>query len=194
MSRVRSFVLASLIVVGTQAAGAAVVWDEGVHGDLSNDRLAPTPLVLQVGTNTIIGTTVQGDVDYFGIGVFGDARLTQIVLTSFTSADDLAFLAIQSGSFITETTTAPNVANLLGWTHPSAALVGTDILDNLAAGAGAIGFTPPLGPGFFSFWMQQTQPQVVGYSFDLVVVPEPSVAALLALGLGALAIARRGHA
>ena len=71
--------------------------------------------------------------------------------------------------------------------HPGEHLLGTDILDDLGEGDGAIGFTPPLGPGTYSFWLQQVNDPFTAYGLDFVVVPEPASAALLALGLTALA-------
>ena len=83
------------------------------------------------------------------------------------------------------------MANLLGWVHLSSSLLGTDVLDNIGTGPGAIGFLPPLGPGTYSFWLQQTGGSLTTYGLDLVVVPEPTAAALLALGLLGLAASRR---
>jgi hypothetical protein len=184
-SSFRSLALAWLAVAAFAPTAAAVtIWSEGVDGDLSGNRLAPTSIALGVGTNSIVGTTIAGDVDFFTVTVPSGASFGQLVLASLVSTDDLAFLAIESGPIITSTGSA---ANLLGWIHPSAAFLGTDILDDMALGAGALGFTPPLGPGTYAMWMQQTQPQSVSYQLDLVLVPEPSAAALLALGLGGLA-------
>ena len=117
----KSIALAALAVAGfTQSATAATIWDEGIDGDLSGDQAAPTVLVVGVGSNSITGVTQTGDVDFFTFTVPDGANLAQIILTSFDSADDLAFLAIQSGPVITDTTSA---ANLLGWVHASATFV-----------------------------------------------------------------------
>ena len=85
----------------------------------------------------------------------------------------------------------PSAGPLLGYVHTAGTLRGTDILDDMGAGFGAMQFTPPLGPGDYSFWMQQINAVLTTYTFDLVVVPEPSVAALLAAGLVGLAVTRR---
>lgn len=193
MSRFRTIALAGLVAAAfADPATAVSVWDEGVNGDLSGNQAAPTVLAIGLGTNSITGTTQAGDVDFFTITVPDGARFTQLLLTSFESTDDLAFLAIESGPVITDTNSA---TNLLGWLHPSAAFVGTDVLDDLALGAGALTFTPPLGPGTYTLWMQQLNPEPVAYGFDLVIepiaIPEPPMAALFALGLVALAVARR---
>ena len=178
------------------SAAAVTIWDESVNGDLSGDQAAPTALPIGLGTNSIAGTA-DADQDFFTITVPDGANFTQLLLTSFESTDDLAFLAIQSGPMITDLTTPDN---LLGWLHTSAAFVGTDILDDLALSdsAGAIGFTVPLGPGTYTLVMQQTNPGLVAYGFDLIIepvaMPEPPMAALFALGLCVLAVARRRRA
>lgn len=195
MFRDRIVILAALVAAAFAHSAAAVsIWDEGADGDLSNDPGAPTVLALGSGTNSIAGSSQLGDMDIFTITVPDGASFAQLLLTSFTSTDDLAFLAIEGGPVITDISTP---TNLLGYVHASAAHVGTDILDDVALGAGAIGYTPPLGPGTYTLWMQQTGPELVGYAFDLVIrsepsaVAEPPVTLLFALGLGALAFTRR---
>jgi hypothetical protein len=181
----------ALISIAAALAGpttAATLWNESVNGDLSNVRTAPTNLALAMGSNTITGTTVSGDVDFFTVTVPAGAFFSALTLITFNSADDLAFLAIQSGPIITSTTSP---AAMLGYVHMSAALVGTDVLDDMALGDGALGFTPPLPAGTYAMWTQQLQTQLVSYSFDLVVVPEPTEATLLTAGLLVLAFARR---
>jgi hypothetical protein len=193
MSRFRTVALAGLVAaVITSPAAAVTIWDEGVDGDLSGAQAAPTLLALGLGTNSISGTTLAGDLDFFSITVPAGTGLARLVLTAHESVDDLSFLAIESGPVITDLTSA---TNMLGWLHPSPAFVGADILDDMALGAGAIGFAAPLGPGTYALWMQQTGPEIVAYGFDLIVepaaVPEPPMFGLLALGLVALAAARR---
>lgn len=197
MSRFQTIVLAGLVAATFAHPAAAVsVYDEFVSGDLSGNPAAPTVLAIGLGTNSITGTA-DADQDFFTITVPDGANFTQLLLTSFESTDDLAFFAIQSGPVITDLTTP---TNLLGWLHASASFVGTDILDDLALSdtAGAIGFTVPLGPGTYTLVMQQTNPGLVAYGFDLIiepaVVPEPPMAALFVLGLGALAAMRRRRA
>lgn len=186
----------TLALISTAAAlagpaAAATLWNETANGDLSNVRTSPTNLTLSMGSNTITGTTVSGDVDFFTVTVPAGAFFSALTLITFTSADDLDFLAIQAGPIITSTTSP---AAMLGYVHLSAAFVGTDVLDDMALGDGALGFTPPLPAGTYAMWTQQLQTQIVSYSFDLVVVPEPTEATLLTAGLLVLAFARRRDA
>jgi hypothetical protein len=146
MSRFRTIALAGLVAAAfAQSAAAVTIWDEGTDGDLSTDPAAPTSVTVAIGTNSVIGSTVGSeagpDRDVFTFTVPEGAALTQLLLTSFVSDDDLAALELQAGPVITDPASADE---LLGWLHPSATFVGTDILDDIGQGAGAIGFTGPL--------------------------------------------------
>ena len=193
--RLRPFALAALVAVAhAQSAAAGTVWNEfGPQGDLSNDRLAPTLLSLSSGTNSVTGAVTAGERDYFRITVPDGASLAQIVLAAY-GTNNRGFFAIQEGTQITVDPAAASAAPLLGYVHTAGTLRGTDILDDMGAGFGAMQFTPPLGPGDYSFWMQQVNAVLTTYTFDLVIVPEPSVASLFAAGLVALAIARHRFA
>src|SRR5690242_21909913 len=62
---------------------AAVAYDEGVSGDLSNNGLAPTLISLGVGSNTISGTSGRDqagvvDRDYFTFTLGSNEALTAI--------------------------------------------------------------------------------------------------------------------
>ena len=172
-------------------ANAAVVWNESIHGDFSNDRFNPTLVTLALGVNSVIASTSAGDLEYFTIDLPQGWQLNALTLPSYVGEDRMAFIAVQSGPIFTEPNINPNVANLLGWTHfgPLAANVGTDILDNIGQGQGAIGFEPPLPSGQYTFWVQQIGPQLVTYQFNFIVVPAPSVFG--ALGLAFVAPRRR---
>jgi hypothetical protein len=85
------------------------------------------------------------------------------------------------------------VANILGYTHfgfGTAASQGTNILDDIATGFGAIGFGGTLGPGTYTFWLQQLGSPTT-YALDYVTVPTPGVGGVIAAA-GMLA-GRRGR-
>lgn len=176
-----------LLLAAAPMAHAAVVWNEAVNGDLSNNRLAPTPIALAPGVNSLIATTSAGDREFVSFTV--PAALTSLVQVSWQSQDQTAFIAIQSGPTFTEDPSFPNVANMLGYSHfgPGLAALGTDILPDIGAGAGSIGFTPPLAAGTYTIWLNQTGLASI-YQLDFVVAPSP--ATLLPL-LAFAAIRRR---
>ncbi|MBX9738115.1 MAG: hypothetical protein K2X32_14430 [Phycisphaerales bacterium] len=180
------------VVTGVTAPAAAnTVYNEAITGDLSGNRLAPTNLgVLTPGSNTLLGSTGNADRDYFRITIAPTQSLTNINLVSYVSNDRAAFIGVQAGSTFTEDPNAADVANILGYTliGPNGAPAGSDILDNMGVGGGAIGFTGALGAGTYTFWLQQLGANTT-YTLDFVVVPTPSAAALL--GLGVLSVSRR---
>lgn len=175
---------------------SAATYSEAVNGDLSGNRALPTAINLDPGSNTISATSVAGDVEYFRVNVPAGFRISAITLDSFSAATNLSFVAVQSGAAFTEPPTPPgptNVAQLLGYTHFSAAQVGTNILDDIGVGAGSIGFTGPLTQSTYTFWSQETAGSPSSYTFNVSVTPAPSVPALgvvsvATLGLGLLAL------
>lgn len=183
---------AAVAALLTASASAQSIWDENIDGDLSDDHLNPTgPVNLSLGSNTITGSTISGDRDYITLIVPGELQLSQIFVDSY-SGDDLAFIALQQGTQVTDPD-APVVGDLLGYTHFGTAnnTVGTNILDDIGQGDGAIGFTGPLGPGTYSVWIQETGGVSVSYGLDFIVTDIPAPGALTLLGLAAIAPRRR---
>jgi hypothetical protein len=196
--RQRTFLAAVFTIALAARSAAAFGYFESTSGDLADVGSAPNAFTLVNGANLVVATTTQGDLDYFSVTVPAGLYLNRIDLLQFDSSDDLAFLAVQSGATFTEPPTGTDVGNLLGWTHfgtSGTATLGTNILDDLGAGAGAIGFLPPLHPGTYTFWVQQTDPTPVTYRFFFVgapiPAPEPGTWLTTALGLAFLAASRR---
>ncbi|MDX2118215.1 MAG: hypothetical protein SFY96_08555 [Planctomycetota bacterium] len=185
-----SIVLASFVA---PLAHAGTLYSEAATGDLSGNNFAPTKLgTLTLGSNVLSGVTGGGDRDYFTITVGAGQTLSAITLVTYQSNDGRSFLGVMSGATFSESPAAPNVANMLGYTHfgfATAASQGTNILDDLATGAGAIGFPATLGPGTYSFWLQQLGATTT-YGLDFVVVPSPAPMAML-LGVAGIATRRR---
>lgn len=187
--------LAGVVVALLSARGSAqVVWNESVDGDISGARLSPTSLgTLGTGTYSVIGTLGGGELDYFTFTLGPGTQLSALMLSTYVSADSTAFIGLQAGSVFTESNASPNVANLLGYTHFGPAVLGTDILDNIGTGSGAIGFTGTLPGPTYTFWVQQLGAST-SYQFDLVVIPEPGTYAAVAGGLAfGLAVWRRNQ-
>jgi hypothetical protein len=196
-----TFTLLALLGLSYASVANADDYNEGIDGDLSNNRLAPTVISLDPGSNKITATSVSGDPEYYTVNVAPGFQLSAVTLVSYVSLDSVAFVGLQSGTTFTEPATGTDVTQLLGWLHFGPGLVGTDILDDIGTGPGAIGFTGPLPDDDYTFWSQQTGANATTYTFDLVVSAAPAVPALsggftlvLCAGLGLtllLALRRR---
>ncbi len=65
-------------------------------------------------------------------------------------------------------------AGMLGWVLFYPGMIGTDLLPTMGqAGNGATGFSPPLGPGAYSFRVQDNDgSNAVTYQLKLVLTPQ----------------------
>jgi len=182
--------LGFLFALSAVAAGAqaGVAWDEAVSGDLSDDRLLPTPLTFASGANTVLGSFGGGgpttDRDYFSFVVPAGSRLEAVMVNPGTGiSGGSSFFAMQTGSQITATPAGANVGDLLAFGHYANDAIGTNLLAALLPGGAT-----SLSAGTYAVWVQETG-GTVPFSFDFVItpVPEPAPALLLGIGLGALA-------
>jgi PEP-CTERM motif len=207
---VRSAFIALALGLGS-VASAGVIWNETGNGDLSGDHLAPTVVgTLTHGSNQIFGQTgnpgspdspTTPDRDYFVITVPVGLHLASITVLPGTTSGNVSFIGLQAGSQFT-IPPVPNpssAAGMLGWFHYSPAVIGQDILDDMSIPnrlmSGNSGFTIPLGPGNYAFWVQDTSGGgPFNYGFDLLAVSEPGTIAMMLLGLGGLGFSLRKRA
>jgi len=184
----------------------ALTWDETISGDLSGNGAAPTLLgTLSSGDNFILGTmgSLNGtgplDADIWNFSVPTGYDLTGINLVGYAAAShsllNQSFMAIATGGSISQTDPSNHLSNALwGYGTDSFGNVYTDLLGLLQAGPdfGGIGFSGPLTPGNYTFWIQEGSDQIQ-YKIDFVTspvpVPEPSGALLL--GVAGLWLLRR---
>jgi hypothetical protein len=189
----RAAAAAGLALAGIPAT--ATGYNE-TSGDLSNLNTSPTAVTFGVGSNIISGTTGSTagviDRDYFTFTIAPDQQLTAIMVLDGTTSiagrdpqNPLSFIGLEAGGSLTDPA-APVVGDLLGYTHYGPSLVGTDILDNIGAGAGAQGFSGPLGAGTYSVWIQEANAGTADYVFNFLVasVPESSTWAMMLSGFG----------
>ena len=204
MKAMMNHLLSFLMLLGILLAAspiAALSYDESSSGDLSGDPAAPTSLAFELGTNTVSGE-VDGlfdTRDYLSFSIGDGQALTSLRLLEY--ADTLlpipanrGFHALAAGpsSFIPSPTTA---ARFLGGDHLDSVAVGTDLLSALAnAPLAGTGFSTPLGPGTYTYHVQQTDPIGVRYALEFVVVPEPSTGLLLLSGLALMGSPKRRDA
>lgn len=191
--------LVVLTVVSVPCDGYAVplAYDEVVLGDLSGDTADPTPLHFDIGVNDIrggAGRSLAGpfDLDVFTFTVAPGQWLARISLTEFVPEGSFgtgSFVAIAAGS---------QIAHFDAETHLGDGLVAAtgDLLPLLAEGGpyGAAGFEIPLGPGIYTFWIEEASTRL-GYALEFVIVPEANTILLVASGIAGLACsgARRGR-
>jgi len=194
--RVQRAIQSIFLVVATSFSNgsAATIYNEGISGDLPNSGLEPKLLAVGVGSNQVFGTTgrvTATDRDYFRITLGPGLELTAIIELPGTTAGGVSFIGIEAGSQVTVSTGATEATGLLGWWHYSPADINTNILPEMAVPAeGSAGFTVPLGPGSYSFWIQDFSAGTFDYGFDLVVseTPEPGTAGALLAGLAVMSI------
>lgn len=159
LRRMSKRVVLAAVCMSAAMAHAATIWDEDVSGDLSDNGSAPTPLVMGIGSNQVLGATGNDgggiDLDHFTFTVPSGAALTSLILLGNTTVSGGAsFLGISAAPTI-------SVGNLLSFLHYSGDQIGTDLLETLGTGA--------LPSGTYSVWVQETGGPVT-YGFDFVTV------------------------
>jgi hypothetical protein len=198
-----------LTLLGSLALSAqlsAATLNEDVVGDLSGNRLAPTPLTLDAGSNLVsghYGRAIGGgvDLDYLHIILpAGHALVALQVLPGTTHGGGRSFIGVQAG---TQLTVAPNAAqpsDLLGYGHFTAVSSPLDILADMGnrfgEGFGSQGFVAPLRGTDYTFWIMETQANVAfdyRFNFEVSAVPLPASSVTLGAALASLMLLRRRH-
>ena len=175
----------SLCMIGSPSVKGAILWNEGVDGDLPGDFNSPQAFVVALGENTLSGSignngntgaTDGDDADYLSLMVPDGLEIVSI--------------SVQTYSFVNGN---PGGGSFLGY-RPGSDFAGQGF-DDIDAWTlffeGAMNLLPDLGQdslgaGPHAFWLQETNPTVVEYSLSIQVVPEPPVGGLV--GCAALLI------
>ncbi|MEM0982354.1 MAG: hypothetical protein AAGI17_00220 [Planctomycetota bacterium] len=183
--------------VGT--AAGQVTFTEADLGEFSDDANAPTVLDFIVGINTVSGSVTQsndlanGNRDFFTFTLTAGQELVAVNVIQWedlaSGSGNQGFIGgnIDSVGLVPGGATSADFefGTLVGGTD-----VGNDILPDLAANNTAgPDFIGPVGPGTYTFVIQQTGPQNSSYTLDFVVTPAPATAAML--GFAGLTAARR---
>jgi hypothetical protein len=169
-------------------------------GGFSSNGLSPTVLTFSVGSNQIFGSNGAGANsvrDYVTFTVPSGLFLTAINMLDTTPLGSIGFIGSEAGNQLTLPANTTTATGLLGWRHYVLTDRGTDILPFMAVPAnGSSGFTPPLSPGSYTLWIQDSSPGTFNYGFDvqLSAVPEPATwgPALAALAV-AVALRQKRH-
>jgi hypothetical protein len=132
--------------------------------------------------------------DYLTFTLGPNQQLVSLLLLEYVDIDsgepgNRGFNAINLGStsFIPGVDTADD---FLGGDHLDPAPSGTDLLPILAsAPLAGTGFSVPLGPGTYTYLIQQTGTDFTGYEldFNVAVIPLPAAAWLYLSAVGGLA-------
>jgi hypothetical protein len=170
----------------TSSSLAAVVWDEAVNGDLSNNRTVPTPVGFGNGSNTIKGSLIGnfGDGKYYDYVTFDiptGYAMVAIKLDALTSANSGAtIIGLAAGNTFPTDPNGGNASMMLGWTTAAPTGVGSDILPTMAkanyGGIGNSGFSIPLAAGAYSLWVQDYNTPA---TYQLSLVLEATVAPVI---------------
>lgn len=200
---------------------AEVVYDEASMGDLSDESVLPTDLGFfmpgaggATRANSIVGRTDTGASDVFTFEIGMGHQLDSLVLANYELGDNAMFVAIARGEEfpnehfeINDPSFDPGfgpTSNWLGGRVIGRSQQGQDVLgligDSDVTRIGS-GFTSPLGPGRYSFYLQQTGPQnlyTLDFNVSATAVPEPSSALaaclMVAGGMGYRRFKRRRQA
>ena len=167
------FAGAALLVASTASAS---VYNESIDGDLSGDRFNPTLISVDNGLNTVTMQVVDsalpgGDRDYFTFSIGAGQSIDSIVVTdAFNPAggfDSTAFVGLAFDSIFDFDPDAFTGPGLEGFVLTDMSVVGTESIGALTGGLTS------LGAGDYSFWVQQTGPDLTEISLAINVVPSP---------------------
>ena len=189
-----------VLAIDTFSATRASVFDDSVNGNASNNGAAPTAVDFSLGSNTIAGTVsnnaaVDNNRNFYTFTIDEGQELAAINVLDVSVTDaagapstNPGFFALVEGS--TAETPASGFDNLGGALFSPTLDFGTDLLSLISAGgiSGGSGFEE-IGPGEYTFVIQQTGTEISNFLVDFVVVPEPTSAALISLT--GLALLRR---
>jgi len=171
----------AVCVGGVTSAGAYadVVFYEATGGDLSNNPLAPTQIMLGEGVGSVIAAVnVDTDQqDWFAVTIPEGFVLSALVLGDYDSQDPVAFVGFRRGATFRDSYLEP--ASYNGYAHMGADQRFTDILPLMAdqlVNPGTLGFSIPLEAGTYTFIVQQTGgPTLYQLDFEVTPVPAPGV-------------------
>ena len=147
-------------------ASADIVHDEAANGELSNDLAAPTVVNFAPGGNTVIGqvgdngqtgATNGSDADYFTVNIGLGEEITSILIDSRSGAGSSFFGYTEGVGFSGQGN--DDIDGFVLFNNASG-----EVLDDLTSGGSS------LGPGDYSFWLQETSAVTVDYSVTFNVV------------------------
>ena len=198
MKNILTFTCLSLAALHS-AHATVLSFDENVDGDLGAPA-APTVLTLGAGANSIIGQvdTNNGDTrDAFTFTIAAGQTLESVFLLSYDNPTtpgvndgNRGFYNFDDGATSVNPSSANSASLITGRTFTFSELDGVNLLDTSDQTGGSGIADGTLGPGTFTFNIQNTS-TISSYELQFNVVPEPSSALLLGLGGFGLMMRRR---
>lgn len=160
----------SAVIIGLACAASVMAEDyrESVDGDLSNDPLQPTVIMIDEGDNRVRGQTIDipTDPDFFTFVVPPGLAITGLSLSEFVlvtnGSDGGSLIALEAGTQITDVNSSDNLRGFVIAGEASGTRVGDELLDDLGGS--------PLGPGSWTFWIQNTGSIT---EYELTALAEP---------------------
>jgi hypothetical protein len=200
----RALALAAVTLGCSAVVARAAAYTESIDGDLSGVAASPTPWVLGLGANPLSGTAGTNfnagvnDYDLVAFTVPAGLRLDSIRVTNYQNVDPfaIAFFALQAGTPWLDGFGFDIGGNyLMGWSHIDSTMVDDDLLDKIQEHANEPPFDIPLGSGAYTMLIQDIDTTFdYTLTFQVTAVPEPSTAALVAVGGLACCRGRRRRA
>ena len=168
-------------------SASAQTFFESVDGDASNDANNPTPIDLVVGSTLVGGTVTMsagegGDIDFFTFTIEEGELLTGLFLQDYSPADP-GFHGISAGptGIVPVGPNAGDVTQFLGSQHLGSTTA--NLLDGLGGNPVAgMGFEGPIGPGTYSYIIQQTGGTLTSYTLDFQVTGPPPASCVIPEG------------
>ena len=208
---------AAICVLLVTAVAKATIYKEGISGDLSDDKAAPTALTLTPGFNSVSGTVAgfpefggTDPQDWVSFTIPAGYMMISYVNAKYVAGDGQGFTGFHSGSSFPGNEFVPG--SYTGYAHfgtaaqnpdgnpTTSSTVGVNLLPLMADPNFAPGTTNPTFPlaaGTYTFLIQQGDPTTTHYRFNMTVRPVAapetgSSLCLLAIGsLATLALRRR---
>ena len=152
LSRFISAFIASACLLVASVALAGFDYSEYVSGDLSDLGMEPTEFTPGVGENFVVGLVGNfgEDDDFFTFTVPDGWLFTSVELTNYSSSTNYTFLGIEDASIFV---TGQENENYFGYVSFGEEHIGTDLLSDMGVSNG--NFTPPLGAGEYTFWLDE---------------------------------------
>jgi hypothetical protein len=206
---------AATAVLLTTGVARATIYKEAVSGDLSDDKSTPTALTLTPGFNSVSGTVAgfppdgTDPQDWVSFTIPAGYMMISYVNARFVAGDGQGFTGFQSGSSFSGDEFVE--ASYTGYAHfgtaannpdsnpTTSSTVGVNLLPLMADPSFAPGTTNPTFPlpaGTYTFLIQQGDPTLTHYQFNMTVrpvaAPDPgSSLCLLTIGSFVLLALRR---